>query len=198
MKDITLPNPELNFDFPLMRALEQRRTKRKWLDETLSFQTISNLLWAGCGETLKKTKRSKNRRTIPSGCNVQSVSLFVALDSGVYRYIESEHKLRFINDQDVRNNLGTQQMMKSAPFGLIYVGDFSKKIGIIKTDDNQKMFLAATESGAISQNIYLYCTAAGLNTVMIGLVDRELLRELIDLSENQIIVYTQIVGKSIN
>ena len=197
MYDIILPRPNLQFDFPLMKALENRRTKRKWIKESLPIQIVSDILWAGCGETMKATKRSKNRRTIPSGCNAQTVGLYVALETGVYHYIESEHKLLFINDNDVRSSLGTQQMMKSAPFGLIYVGDFSKKTGILKTDYGEKMFVAGTESGAISQNVYLYCTAAGLNTVMIGLVNRNKLRKLIDLKDSQIIVYTQIVGQSI-
>jgi nitroreductase len=58
------------------------------------------------------------------------------------------------------------------------------------------MFIAGTEAGLMSQNVYLYCSATNLNTVLIALVNREKLHEEIGLQENETIVYTQVVGKS--
>ncbi len=63
---INLPGPQKDLDFPLMRALEKRRTTRKWKDESLSDQELSNLLWAACGMTKEETRRSKSKRTAPS------------------------------------------------------------------------------------------------------------------------------------
>lgn len=194
MKDIKLLKPEIGLSYPLMEALSKRRTNRKWKNDSLDLQSISNILWAACGETRAATKRAKNRRTMPSGCNAQIVHLHVALETGVYKYNEPDHSLRFINDKDVRSNLSTQKMMSNAPFGIIFVGDFSKTSGILKTNYGEKMFSAGTEAGFMSQNIYLYATSANLNTVVIGLVPREILRKELDLNLEDVIVYTQIVG----
>ncbi len=197
MQDISLPKPQLDLDFPLMKALKNRRTKRKWKDEKLSLQEISNILWCACGETKSAAKRSKNRRTMPSGCNSQIVKVYAAMESGVYKYNEPEHKLECVLEDDIRAHMGTQKMMKSAPFGLIYVGDFNTKTGIIKSDYGEKMFVAGTEAGMMGQNVYLYAASAGLNTVLLALVNREYLREALDFDESKVIVYTQIVGKEV-
>lgn len=197
MKDIILPAPQVNLDYPLMKALQNRRTKRKWKREPISLQDISNILWCACGKTKAATGKSKNRRTMPSGCNSQTVRAYAAMESGVYKYNEVEHKLEYIIDDDIRCSLGTQKMMKSAPFGLIYVGDFNKKTGIIKSDYSQKMFTAGTEAGMMSQNVYLYAASAGLNTVLLALVDREYLMNVLNFDESKMIIYTQIVGRAI-
>lgn len=52
---IKLPPPQKDLDFPLMKALEARRSKRKWKSDPLSKQQLSNLLWAGCGITRSAT-----------------------------------------------------------------------------------------------------------------------------------------------
>jgi hypothetical protein len=33
---LQLPSPQLDLEFPLMKAIEQRRTKRKWIQSNLS------------------------------------------------------------------------------------------------------------------------------------------------------------------
>lgn len=197
MNDIMLPAPQIDLDYPLMKALQNRRTIRKWKLEPLSMQEISNILWCACGETKVATKRSKNRRTVPSACNSQIVKVYVALESGVYKYNEPEHKLIYINSEDIRSNLGTQQMMKLAQFGLVYVADFTKNTGIIKSDYGKKMFVAGTECGLMSQNVYLYATSAKLNTVLLALTDRDYLKTAIMIDENAEIIYTQVVGKAL-
>ncbi|MDY7029460.1 MAG: nitroreductase family protein [Spirochaetota bacterium] len=67
---IKLPPPQKDMDFPLMKALGLRRSKRKWKDEPVPIQDLSNLLWAACGITREETKSSKSRRTAPSATNL--------------------------------------------------------------------------------------------------------------------------------
>lgn len=193
---IKLLPPQKDMDSPLMKAIETRRTKRKWKNELLSMQEISDLCWVACGETKPATNRSKNRRTVPSGCNSQLITLYVALDTGVYKYIEPGHILQLVTGLDTRPIIGTQKMMQSAPLGLIYVADFSKRTGIVKANQSEKMFVAGTEAGLMSQNVYLYCSATRLNTVLIALVNRDKLHKEIGLQDYETVVYTQVVGKS--
>ncbi|MGE5364888.1 MAG: SagB/ThcOx family dehydrogenase [Bacteroidota bacterium] len=193
---IKLPDPQKELAYPLMKALELRRTKRKWKDSHLSVQTLSNLLWAACGIAAAETKRSKSKRTVPSARNSQAVSVYIALPEGVYLYDETRHSIVLIKNRDVREFISNQKMMKSAPAGLIYVADFSRLKGYAGTDDKRKWFVSGTETGFISQNVYLYCAAAGLSTAIIGLVNREELEKVMGLSEYQKVIFTQAVGEA--
>ncbi|MCB9002379.1 MAG: SagB/ThcOx family dehydrogenase [Bacteroidales bacterium] len=195
---IKLPEPQKDLDFPLMKAIEKRRTKRKWKDSNLSEQEISNLLWAACGVTHKETKKSKSRRSVPSACNSQEIKVYIALSNGVYLYDEKNHQLIKILAKDIREYIGTQKMMRSAPVGLIYVSDYSKLKAFQFKKDENKWFTSATDTGFISQNVYLYCAATDLSTVILGLVDRDKLHKTLELNENEKIVYTQVVGKSLD
>jgi SagB-type dehydrogenase family enzyme len=192
---IKLPAPQKELTFPLMKALEKRRTKRKWKAEPLSQQEIANILWAACGKTMNETKRSKSRRTAPSGRNSQTIKVYVATGKGLYLYDENLHRLVLIKPDDIRADLTNQKMMKNMPLGLVYVSDYSKLKGYVGTDDNRRLFVAGTETGFISQNVYLYCAAAELNTAVIGLVNREKLHKTMGLNDNEKVIYTQAIGK---
>ena len=195
---IKLPAPQKDLEFSLMKALEIRRTKRKWKDDSLSKQELSNLLWAACGITKQETKRSKSKRTAPSASNSQAIKIYVALKKGLFLFDEKKHLLILILSKDIRENIGTQKMMRSAPVGLIYVSDYSKFKMYIAKDDNMKWFVSGTDTGFISQNVYLYCAAANLSTVVLGLVDRIKLHKIMGLKEDEKVVYSQVVGKSLD
>lgn len=197
LNQIILPQPQKDLNFPLMQALALRRTKRKWKETALSLQEISNLLWAACGITVEETPKSKSKRTAPSARNSQTIKVYIALPEGLFRYDEKSHVLNQVIADDIRPHIGTQKMMKSAPAALVYVSDFSKLKGYVGTDDHRKWFVAGTETGFISQNVYLYCAAANLNTVIIGLVDREKLHEIMQLKDHEKVVYTQTVGEAL-
>jgi len=193
---IQLPPPQQELEFPLMKAISIRRTKRKWKNENLDIQQISDLLWVACGITQEESKRIKSKRAAPSACNSQEIKVYIALHDGVFLYKEKKHQLEKIMNEDIRNNIGTQKMMKSAPVGLIYVSDYSKLKTFYFKDDTKKWFTSAADTGFISQNVYLYCTASGLNTAVLGLVNRDKLHKILGLKDSEKIVYTQVVGKS--
>jgi SagB-type dehydrogenase family enzyme len=152
---IKLPMSQKDLDFSLMKALEKRRSIRKWKNEPLSGQELSNLLWAACGITKEETKKSKSKRTTPSACNSQEIKIYVATEKGLFLYDEKNHQLVQILSKDIRENIGTQKMMRSAPVGLIYVSDYSKMTNFLFRDDEQRLFMSGTDTGFISQNVYL-------------------------------------------
>ncbi|KYC46604.1 MAG: Nitroreductase family protein [Candidatus Methanofastidiosum methylothiophilum] len=195
---IKLPLPQKDLTFPLMKALEKRRTIRKWKNDPLSDQELSNLLWAACGITKEETKRSKSKRTSPSACNSQSIKIYVAIEKGLFLYDEKEHQLIQILSEDIRENIGTQKTMHSAPVGLIYVSDFSKMKNFLFRNDEQRWFFSGADTGFVSQNVYLYCAARNLSTVVLGLVNREKLHKVIGLKEHEKIILTQVIGYSLN
>ena len=191
-----LPLPQKDLDFPLMKALEKRRSTRKWKGTSLSDQELSNLLWAACGITKEETNKSKSKRTAPSAHNWQEIKVYVAMKRGLFLYDEKGHQLIQILSKDIREDIGTQKMMRSAPVGLIYVSDYSKLSSYFAKDDDEKWFLTGTDAGFVSQNVYLYCAAAQLGTVVLGWVNRDKLHKIMGLKECEKVVYTQVVGKA--
>lgn len=82
--------------------------------------------------------------------------------------------------------------------GLIYVSDYSKLTKYLAKDDHRKWFVSGTDTGFISQNVYLYCAVATLSTAVLGLVSRNKLHEIMGLKEHEKVVYTQVVGPSVD
>lgn len=193
-KTIKLPQPQKELAFPLMKALENRRTTRKWKNTHLSEQEISNLLWAACGITKNRKGNVKSKRTAPSACNAQEIRVFTIMEQGVYLYNEDNHELIEIIAKDIRENIGTQKMMKSAPMGLVFVADLSRMNSPFLKNKEAQRFCAWVDTGYISQNVYLFCAASNLGTAVLSLVDREKLHNLMNLKEHEKIVLTQVVG----
>ncbi len=193
---VKLPDPEKHLDFPLMEALERRRSIRKWKNLPLSEQELSNLLWAACGITKEKYGKVKCKRTAPSACNSQEIRVYVIAEEGVFLYDEENHQLIKTVARDIRKDIGTQKMMKSAPLGLVFVADLSRLKSPFLRSREAKRFSAWVDTGYVSQNVYLYCAAAGLGTVVLSLVDRDKLHTLMKLREEEKIVLTQAVGPS--
>jgi SagB-type dehydrogenase family enzyme len=194
---IQLPAPQKNLSFPLMQALQERRSKREWKDEALSEQELSNLLWAACGITREGKYAAKSKRTAPSACNSQSIDVYTATKEGLFRYDEKGHQLTQVLANDIREHIGTQSRMRSAPLGLVYVSDHSRMKLYFGKDEDKKWFFSGTHTGYVSQNVYLYCAAANLNTVVLGLVDRDKLHSIMNLKDCEKVIFTQVVGKSI-
>ena len=192
---IDLPKPQKELDFSLMKALEQRRSIRKWKNIPLSEQEISNLLWAACGITKNKYGNVKSKRTAPSACNSQEIRVYTVTKDGVFLYDEEKHQLIKITEIDIREHIGTQKMMKLCPMGLIYVADLTRMNSPFLKNDKAKKFCAWVDTGFISQNVYLYCAASNLGTVVLSLVNRNKLHSLIGLKEHEKIVLTQVVGR---
>lgn len=195
---IKLPKPQTELEFPLMKALEKRRSIRKWKDSPISEQELSNLLWAACGVTKNKYGNVKSKRTAPSACNSQEIKVYVLLEKGVFLYNEENHELVKILNKDIREHTGTQKMMKSAPMGLVFIADLSRMNSPFLKSEEAKRFSAWVDTGYISQNIYLYCAASNLSTVVLSLVNRNKLHELMQLKEHEKIVLTQVVGKQLD
>ncbi|MBN1304930.1 MAG: nitroreductase family protein [Anaerolineales bacterium] len=192
---LILPEPQKDLDFPLMKALEKRRSTRKWEHTPVSDQDVSNLLWAACGVTKSKYGNVKCKRTAPSACNSQEIRVYVLMEKGVFLYNEENHELIETGVKDIREYIGTQKMMKSAPMGLVFVADLSRMTSPVLRNKKAQRFSAWVDTGYISQNVYLYCAASGLGTVVLSLVDREKLHRLMQLKEHEKIVLTQVVGR---
>ncbi len=187
-EDIKLPKPDMTGGKPLMQALKDRKSTRGFKKDKLSDQQLSNLLWAACGINRPET----GKRTAPSAHNWQDVSVYVALENGLYLYDEKNNTLKDVVKEDLRSATGFQKFVGQAPLNLIYVADYNK-MKTAKTQ-TQKVELAGIHTGLISQNVSLFCASEGFGTVVRGWVDKEELAKDMKLPDNKKVVLCQTVG----
>jgi SagB-type dehydrogenase family enzyme len=185
-KAIKLPKPQMTGGMPLMEALLARQTRREYSSKELSEQMLSNLLWAAFGIN----RPDSGKRTAPSAMNMQEIDIYVATADGLYLYDAKENALNPILSEDIRAATGPQPFVKDAPVNLVFVADFSRMRG----SEENKVFYSATDTGFISQNVYLFCASEGLATVVRGYVERDMLAKVMKLRDDQKIILAQTVG----
>jgi nitroreductase len=185
LKPISLPKPELSGGKTLMEAVQLRRTTREFGPEKLSAKELSGALWAGFGIN----RPEEGRRTAPSAMNSQEVDLYVALAEGLYVYEPKAHQLNPVLAGDFRGTTG-QTFATNAAAVVIFVADFSR---LAKSKPETRLFYSGIDTGAISQNIYLFCAANDLATVVYDL-NREPLARAMELKPAQQIILAQAMG----
>ena len=184
-KTIKLPPPDKAGGKPLMQCLTERKSERKFDSKPLPPQILSDLLYAADG-----ISRPDGRKTVPTARNLQSQEVYAAMPDGLYLYHPKTHSLDLVKAGDIREKCGMQAIHKTAPIVLIYVGDVSK----IGKNAAEKVFYAANHAGYASQNVYLYCTSAGLATVVCGLVNKPELEKAMELPGTKRVQLTQPVA----
>lgn len=183
---VDLPVPEVPA-VTLEQTLKHRCSTRAFAASPLSLELLSALLWAAFGVN----RRDSHGRTAPSAHNWQETDVMAVLPSGAYRYDARSHRLHLVLAQDLRAATGLQDFVAAAPLNLVYVADFAR---MHEARPEDREFLAGADAGFIAQNVYLFCAAAGLATVVRGLVDRRALAAALRLGPTQRITLAQSVG----
>lgn len=180
---IPLPPPNLSDPAPLMAALSQRRSTRACLPDTLSLATLSDLLWAGFGVN----RSDSGMRTAPSAYNMQDIHGYLADAGGLWLFEASMRQLVGVLPDDLRSLTNPPA---NAPIQLIYVSRYPAGYS-----DQEMLQFSWAHTGFIAQNVYLYCAAAGLATVVRSSFDHDRLAEQMGLQSNEHITLVQAVGK---
>jgi len=170
-QDIKLPEPSKTGGMPLMEALNRRQSVREMSGQEIPSNTLSNLLWAAQG-----VNREDGKRTAPSAMNMQEIDVYVYTSRAVYLYIPGEHMLKHLVEGDFREETVLQPYARKAPLILVYVANYEK---MQRLDQEQKDFYGAADAAFISQNVYLFCAQEELNTVVLGMIDRNAIKERI-------------------
>ena len=176
-----------------MQALKLRQSTRGNFgpDTKLPMQLISNLLWAANG-----VNRPGGMRTAPSAINWRNIDIYVTTADGLFLYDADQHVLKILGRKDVRAVSGMQDFVSSAPVNLIYVADFAKAKGFGGTgeimDTAEVWSFAGT--GAIAQNVYLFCASEGLACIVRAMVDRDAIRKELKLRPEQHVMLAQTVA----
>jgi nitroreductase len=184
---IVLPPPDLGDPAPLMAALRDRRSTRTFLAEQLSLPLLSNLLWAANGVN----RPESGKRTAPTARNRQDLDVYVATAQGLFLYLPGPHQLQPVLEVDLRVQTGKQPFVGKAPLELIFVSDLAK---LGAPEEREGLLWAGSHAGFVSQNVYLYCAAHGLATVVRAWLEKAELAAAMGLRPDQLIVLAQSVG----
>ena len=192
---IKLPQPDTKGGKPLMQCLNERKTNRSISARKVPANVLSNLLWAACGIN----RQDSGKRTAPSASNRQEIDVYAAMEEGLFLYNAKAHVLEPVLKTDLRKKTTmflqpSRSSVEGAPLQLIYVADYSKMS--FYTNDEEKKFYSAADTGFVAQNVYLYCASEGLATVVRGLVDRDALAKDMKLRDKQQVILVQAVGYS--
>ena len=144
-------------------------------------------LWAANGIN----RPDSDKRTAPSARNWQEIEIYAVLPEGVFLYQPKDHRLEPVVAGDHRAATGRQPFVATAPVNLVLVADTARMTGAAPADRDA---YASADAAFVSQNIYLFCAAEGLATVVRGLVDREALAAVLKLPAHKRVVLAQSVG----
>lgn len=170
----------------MMEALSARQSVREYSTKELSNQELSDLLWAACG-----VNRKDGKLTAPTAMNKQEIRVFVFSAKGVWEYLPQTNQLVEKAKGDHRDIVASRQdFAKAAPVSLVLVADLDK----FGSNGEHAKLMAAVDTGIVSENINLYCAAAGLCTVPRGTMDQAAIQKLLGLNPNQIPLINNPVG----
>jgi len=189
LKPVTLKKPDLTRKAALMEALSKRMSTREFGAKKLSEQDLSDLLWAGNGVNRAAT----GGRTAPSARNAQDIDIYVVTPEGAYLYDAKKNELSPVAAGDHRAVIAPHQaFVATAPVNLLLVSDYSRFSG--GANDAGTASMAALDAGIVSQNISLFCAAAGLVTVPRAMIDAEKIASALKLKGTQKILLNHPVG----
>ena len=191
-KDILLLIPDtVNNDARLMDALKKRCSSRDYAEENLSLEQVSNLLWIGYG-----VNRVDGRRTAPSIYARYPIIVYAVFPTGIYLYDAEINTLQAIVEGDFRTAVGEHEFIRTAPLNLLLVANMNKYVDFSFIPENVLTTYAMADAAFISQNVYLYCAAADLATmVRVAEIDESNLLQLLKLdNKTHQVLLTQTVG----
>ncbi|TKJ29764.1 MAG: nitroreductase [Chloroflexi bacterium B3_Chlor] len=162
--ETALPEPRLESEMSLEEAIARRRSVREFTDEPLSFDEISQLLWAAQGIT-----DPRGLRSAPSAGALYPLELYVATAEGAYHYLPRGHALQVVWEEDRRPDLWEaglkQSALQEAPAILVVTAVYQR--AETKYGERAERYVKL-EAGHAAQNILLQAVALELGAVPIG------------------------------
>ncbi len=175
-----------------LSIVNSRVSRRKFLDESISLEELSYLLW--CTQGVKRQLKLGAFRTVPSAgarCPFETylyIRKVEGLQPGLYRYISLQHKLLFLksieNAEEIFTNLAYGQKF-AANGSVLFIW-----VAIPYRTEWRYTTLAhkfiAIDLGIVCENLYLACEARGLGTVAIGYYEQEKMDSYLDLDSTDV------------
>ena len=192
-------------EMPFIEVVKNRRSRRKYSDQKLTFEEISFLLWSIQGIQRIGTKRPVTYRTVPASGGIhpfETYLVFIKVDSvsiGLYRYLPMEHSLLFLKpiDSDWLGNLvyacRGQEFIRKAAVIFIWTTFPCRTEWRYANEAHKAIALA---SGHVCQNLYLASEAIGAGACAITAYAQSAMDDLLGVDgEQEFTIYLASVGK---
>ncbi len=193
MNTIRLSQPILDQGLTVKQAMMRRHSTREFFSKPLSLDTLSEVFWAAYG-----VNRTEGKRTVPSALGLYPLEIYGFTAQGVYKYNPEQHTLTKITDKDLRAKSGSQEFVAGAPLDLVIYTDYKKFVTGNPDIDNmvkgQEERISLLDAGAVTENIYLYCSSEQINVVERAMVDEKALSEALGLSSSRHFIVAMSIG----
>ncbi len=194
---ISLPQPTTDGTMSLEKAMSLRRSVRSYVNQPLTIEELSQLLWAGQG-----INNERGFRTAPSAGATFPLELFVmvnnvkGLKKGIYHYQIGDHSLKMTDARELEGEVTraslSQSMISEAGVVIIFAAIFDRTTSRY---GERGIRYIHNEVGHVSQNIHLQVSALNLGTVVIGAYRDEEVEAILDLGEEYRVLYMMPIGK---
>jgi SagB-type dehydrogenase family enzyme len=196
-----LPEPVTAGGRPLWTVVSERRSVRRYSDQPLSMDDLSQLLWACQGVT--GTRGEYEFRASPSAGALYPVETYLVandiegLDPGVYHYSVLEHGLDQLNAGDYRDLVASaaldQPMAGRAPVVFIWTGIFQRCRWKYRQRAYRYVYL---DAGHIVENLALAAVALDLGSCQIGALYDEEVNAIVGVDGvEESTIYMTVVGR---
>ena len=188
---------------PVIQAIRQRRSRRKFMRDPLTLEEISFLLWATQGLSRPLGEGSPSLRTVPSAGARHPFETYLLVNRvdgvppGLYRYLPLEHKLCLL-DEDRRTVREIhiacyEQYVAESAVTFIWTA-IPYRTEWRYASRAQRVILL--DAGHVCQNLYLACEAIGAGTCAVGAYDQARLDAILDVDGvEEMAVYVAPVGR---
>ncbi len=190
---VSLASPVYKNDTSVAEAIYMRTSVRTFAQKPLSFQSISQLLWAAGGKNVDGVSGAS--RTYPSAGGLYPLEIYLvctdveSLSSGVYRYQWKDHSLN-------KYAAGPNRMdaLKQATYSGAFIDSYVPACIVITAlysrttskygKRGQKRYVPM-DAGGSAQNVHLQAHTYGIGTYPIGAFDDMKVKAAIGIEETQ-------------
>jgi SagB-type dehydrogenase family enzyme len=190
-KGIILPVPRFRGELSLEEAIYKRRSVRSFTSQQLTWEQISQLLWATQGETDKE----RGFRAAPSAGALYPLEIYLLNAEGMFHYIPSGHKLEMVSKKDLRPSLARaalfQNFISEAPVSIVVCAVYGRTMRRYGQRGRRYVHI---EVGHAAENLNLQAVSLGLGSVCVGAFDDQAIRSLLALPSGYEPLYIIPVG----
>jgi SagB-type dehydrogenase family enzyme len=202
--DLPAPDRTLLTKPDLFECIADRKSQRKYTDESLTLQELAYLLWATQGVRKVIMGGKGSLRTVPSSGARNPFETYLAINRvrgivpGVYRYLPFEHKLaHLLTGENLAEKLGKlamdQPFVGQSAVCFIWSAVPYREEWRYGTQAGKGILL---DAGHVCQNLYLACESIGCGTCAIAAYRQEDLDRFLGLDgKDELVVYLAPVGK---
>jgi SagB-type dehydrogenase family enzyme len=175
----------------LEETLLHRKSIRSFLDQSVTPDQLSQLLWSAQGMADRR-----GRRTSPSAGALYPLEIYILTLEGIFHYQPWDHSLRPVRAGDFRRDLYAaalrQEFVLEAPLTVIITAVY-KRIEV-KYGRHRGPRYVHIEVGHAAQNLLLQAVALGLGAVPVGAFEDDLVLKILGIPPDHRPLYLIPVG----